>query len=269
MLSAQRWPALAPAAVLPPSPQLWLQSKGHRGFASETWYEAPKPWVDDQNGGNMATGSAASAANIAYTEADVDDWRASFGFAKRQHSLAQIGYTDDELLEWRKPFDELAKEERIDFDAFEQFVTRKYKGVLPEEMLKEKVQFFWAKFDRDGSNFIDFGEFIVAGLLFDVIWAKEKIIKDGIDQTFQKYAEEGFMMEPHFFELMCDFRFFVATATDVRKLMRVADKDRDGLVSLSDFRVWVESADMLEEHKKRKGGKRAKLPPPPPEPDED
>jgi len=261
----------------PTPPPRWLAvASCSRGFAAEArsspepWHEPPKAW-EASTDGDAASGSGTAALGHMYTEADVNEWRASFGFAKRQHSLAQIGYTDDELLEWRKPFDELAKEDRIDFTAFEQFVTRKYIGVLPEEMLKEKVQFFWAKFDRDGSNFIDFGEFIVAGLLFDVIWAKERIIKDGIEETFVKYAEDGFMMEPHFFELMCDFRFFVATATDVRKLMRVADKDRDGLVSLPDFRDWVESMDTgLEERKSRKrSGKRAKPLPPPPEPDEE
>eukprot|EP00421_Protoceratium_reticulatum_P028509 CAMPEP_0168478710 /NCGR_PEP_ID=MMETSP0228-20121227/63096_1 /TAXON_ID=133427 /ORGANISM="Protoceratium reticulatum, Strain CCCM 535 (=CCMP 1889)" /LENGTH=141 /DNA_ID=CAMNT_0008494975 /DNA_START=39 /DNA_END=461 /DNA_ORIENTATION=- len=141
--------------------------------------------------------------------------------------MASFGYTDDELLEWRKPFDVLARENRISFPAFEGFVSGKYSGVIPEERLSQKVRYFWAMFDKDSSNFVDFGEFIGAGLLFDVDWAKEKIRQQGIEETFSHYAEDGVMAEAQFFQLMCDFRFFVTTATDVRTLIRAADQDHD------------------------------------------
>uniref|UniRef100_A0A7S2PWA0 EF-hand domain-containing protein n=1 Tax=Zooxanthella nutricula TaxID=1333877 RepID=A0A7S2PWA0_9DINO len=166
-----------------------------------------------------------------------------------------IGYTDDELIEWRQHFDELAKEEMIDFPAFEQFVKRKFEDVMDESSLARQVQYLWEKFDRDGSNNIDFGEFIEAGLAFDVLAAKDHIRSspDGILGTFQRYAEDGFMSEPGFFQLMCDYRFFVATATDVRKLVKVADEDRDGLVNLQDFTRWCESCEFeLETKSQRK-----------------
>jgi len=229
------------------------------------WNEGPKAWED-------------AAREIPwYTPEDIMAWRAEFGFARRQHSMAQFGYTDDELLEWRAPFDELATDEGISFPKFERFVCRKYKDVIPDAQLAAKVQYFWEKFDRDRSNHIDFGEFIIVGLAFDIAWAKEKIRKEGIEETFMKYAENDFMIEPHFFQLMCDFRFFVSTATDVRKLVLLADQDRDGLVSLADFVTWAESPDFDMMHgtpkskRHRKGGGegegREKRPPPQPEPE--
>jgi len=248
-----------------------------RGFGdlprtSSSWDPKPKGWD---------SAAASEGGATAYTPEDIELWRASFGFARRQHSLAQFGYTDDELLEWRKPFDELASDRGIDFQAFDLFVTRKYRDAVPDEQLKQKVQFFWGKFDRDGNSYIDFGEFIAAGFLFDVTWAKEKIRQEGIEDAFTRYASDGFMAEAHMFELMCDFRFFVSTATDVHKLMRVADQDRDGLVSLPDFVHWASDEDVFEllgdgravaggmpdalDRKSRKrggGGKRRKSSPP-------
>jgi len=225
------------------------------------WDEPPKAWDEDSS--NRAVEHSTEA---------VADWRAEFGFAKRQHSIAVIGYTDDELLEWRKPFDELAKDDKIEFSAFENFVKRKYSDAMSDADLESKVQFLWRMFDKDHSNFIDFGEFIAVGLAFDVAAAKESIRKaaGGPEAVFEEYAEDGFMAEPHFFQLMCDFRFFVATATDVRKLIQHADEDRDGLVSLSDFVRWVESpAFELERETKRRSDKVRSVPLPPPEPLDD
>lgn len=223
---------------------------------SASWDQRPKAW--EECGGSSS-----------YTQDDIAAWRADFGFARRQHSLAQFGYTDDELLEWRKPFDELASDSGIDFDAFALFVTRKYSSSISADHLVQKVQFFWQKFDVDRNNMIDFGEFIVAGFLFDVALAKEKIRAEGIEDAFRRYAVDGFMGEPHMFELMCDFRFFVSTATDVHKLMRVADQDRDGLVSLSDFVQWASSEDDGLGDQIRRGKTRRAVPRPPPEPEDD
>jgi len=202
----------------------------------------------------------------AYTPEDVARWRADFGFARRAHSIAVLGYTDDELLEWRRPFDELAKDGRIDLPAFERLLHHKYSGVLDGDRVQQKAQYMWQKFDMDGSNNIDFGEFIAAGLAFDVAAAKEKIRTScgGATATFEHYAEDGFMAESAFFQLMCDFDFFVTTATDVRKLIRSADQDRDGLVSKSDFVHWVDSSAFeLEQRAKQ----RSRSPRPPPEPE--
>lgn len=176
--------------------------------------------------------------------------------------MAEIGYTDDELLEWRKPFDELATDAGIGFKAFETFVARKYRSFIPEDELMKKVHFFWETFDRDGNSVIDFGEFIGSGLLFDVIWAKKMIRQEGIENAFRRYSVHGFMAEAQMFELMCEFRFFVATATDVHKLMRVADRDGDGLVSLSDFVQWASdeelSAGLLGEDREVEGSPQPK-----------
>mmetsp|Transcript_47778 Transcript_47778/g.86058 ORF Transcript_47778/g.86058 Transcript_47778/m.86058 type:complete len:258 (+) Transcript_47778:48-821(+) len=203
--------------------------------ASSDWHERPKAWKDP----------SMSDSSSRHSLADVAVWRAEFGFAKRQHSLAAIGYTDDELLEWRRPFDKLAEDNRISFPVFEHFMLQKYNGIIADDCLASKVRHFWLKFDRDNNNYVDFGEFIGAGLLFDIDLAKEKIRLDGIEEVFVHYSEDGFMIEPHFFRLMCDFRFFVATATDVRKIVKSADQDGDGLVSLSDFLQWAESGDII------------------------
>lgn len=230
----------------------------------------PSAWVAAD-----ADGCAPKVA-ATYSPQDIAEWRADFGFARRQHSLARFGYTDEELLEWRRPFDELASAQGIDFSAFETFVARKYSLVIPEEQLAQKVQFFWQQFDKDGNNFIDFGEFIVAGFLFDVASVKEAIRKEGVQKVFEHYAVEGFISDAEMWQLMLDFRFFVSTATDVRKLMSVADMDTDGLVGESDFLQWVESEDTGELNKKsiKRGGKsegqsRRTVPPPVPDDDDD
>eukprot|EP00929_Paragymnodinium_shiwhaense_P109760 TRINITY_DN76283_c0_g1_i1.p1 TRINITY_DN76283_c0_g1~~TRINITY_DN76283_c0_g1_i1.p1 ORF type:complete len:323 (-),score=62.22 TRINITY_DN76283_c0_g1_i1:124-1092(-) len=225
-----------------------------------------------------------------YSDDDIQSWRATFRFPRRQHSLAHFGYTDDELLEWRQPFDELRdadEGEWVSFEAFERFVTSKYIDVVSEEELSAKVRHFWNEFDRDGSGFIDFGEFIGVGLSFDVDWAKEKIRQDGVEATFQKYSDNGVMAEPHVFQLMTDFNFFVATATDVQTIVAEADQDGDGLINLDDFAAWVRQQDAgcmepttrsplaqdadltpATSLKRRRGGGRGRaVPLPPPEPE--
>jgi len=228
--------------------------------ASGDRQEAPKAWDD-------------SKPPARYTAEDIATWRAAFGFARRQHSLASIGYTDDELLDWRKPFDALAVENRICYSGFEELVLRTYQGVIPEEELQQKVRFFWEKFDADRNNCVDFGEFIDAGLIFNLDFAKEKIRKEGIEATFLNYADENFMAESDFIQLMCDHHFFAVTPTDVRKIMRLVDQDCDGLISLSDFSQWVKSADLEvgpQKPSRRRGpagARRGRVVLPPPEPE--
>jgi len=236
-----------------------------RGDKSGAFQQDPRSWLGSL--GDETT----------YSAEEIHRWRAEFRFPRRQHSLAEFGYTDEELGEWRKGFDGLTSQDSIDgFDgqhhdriskrAFQNYVSRKYDGLIPAALLKEKVGKFWLKFDRDHNDVIDFGEFMQAGLLFDVDYAKEKIRKDGEEATFNKYAADGFMAEAQFFQLMLDFRFFVATATDVRKLVRAADLDGDGLIDLSDFVQWVESGDQsLEFQVVRTADLRHLEPPDPPE----
>lgn len=176
-----------------------------------------------------------------YTADDVASWRAAFRFPRWYHSLADFGYTDDELLLWRQSFDEIATDNRISSSAFAALIQQKYEGLISAERLSQKVDRFCAKFDKRG--FIDFGEFVAAGILIDVDRAKEQIRQDGVDATFHRYAGGGFMSEDGFFQLMLDFHFTAATGTDVRKLVCMADVDLDGLVNLSDFVQWVESTD--------------------------
>lgn len=172
--------------------------------------------------------------------------------------MAEFGYTDDELCEWRKLFDELACESGIAYEAYAVFIITKYRGVLPDEQLAAELQSFWQRIDKDGDNYIDFGQFIVASFLVDVRFTKEIVRQKCVEEVFRQYAVEEFMAEPHMFELMCDFRFFVATATDVHKLMQVADQDRDGLVSLADFKHWAASEDdgLEDLNEARKGMRR-------------
>lgn len=204
----------------------------HTATQSGTWHATPKAWHAGEDPG-AAT----------YSAQEVAAWRSNFGFAMRQHSLAASGYTDDELVEWRKVFDVMAQDDQIAFPAFEHFVSKKWQGIIPDRELTAKVRYYWSKFDRDHNNFVDFGEFIGAGLLFDIDWAKNKIRRGNIQEVFAKYAEDDFMSEVGLFTLMCDFRFFVATATDVLKFVRNADEDRDGLISREDFVQWAESTE--------------------------
>lgn len=250
----------APGAVLsravPSLPRSWGCSRGSRRTCGNLpfpahFHPAPKAW-----GSCVESGSVDRAE---YGAADIETWRADFGFARRQHSLAEFGYTDDELCEWRKLFDKFACESGIVYDAFETFVTRKYRGVLPDDQVIAELHNFWQRIDKDGDNYIDFGQFILASFLVDVTFTKEMIRQKCVEDVFRKYAVGELMAEPHMFELMCDFRFFVATATDVHKLMQVADQDRDGLVSLSDFTQWAASEDDgLEDLNEARKGRRRK-----------
>jgi len=159
---------------------------------------------------------------------------------------------------------------RTFYPGFQRLVLSSYQGVLPDDQLLEEVQRFWEQFDPHKKNSLDFGEFIGFGLLFNVTIAKDTIRKRGIEATFAQYADDSFMAEPHFMQLMSDHCFFVTTSTDVHKLMRMADADNDGLVSLSDFQTWVDTADMpmaaqqQPNTQTRRGGRRVA---PPPEPE--
>jgi len=174
-----------------------------------------------------------------YTQEEVTAWRANFRFPRRQHSLAQVGYTDDELLAWRVPFDQVSDENKISYEAFERLVRSKYSGIVDDERLYQKVFGFWVKFDKDRNDFIDFGEFMKAGLHFNVDHAKEKIRVEGVTTVFLRYAAEDYISEEGVLQLMEDYHFFAITATDMQKVMKVADGDRDGLISSEDFKHWM------------------------------
>lgn len=236
---------------------LCLSTSGRR---AEGLQEGPADGLQETSG---------SGSGVKYTEQDCARWRAEFGFARQQHSLACLGYTDDELLEWRKPFDELALNNRISFAVFERYVKRKFSNVINDDELAEKIRCFWKMFDNDCSDYIDFGEFIKAGTVFDVDLTREKIRKRGVQATFMQYAEDELMVEPHFFQLMSDFNFFVVTTTDVQGFMKSVDQDKDGLISLDDFLEWAESDELPTFKERFYSKKRSVVPLPPAEPDDD
>jgi len=203
-------------------------------------------WRSASTASSSGSGSepaAPASAKPHYTADDVEEWRADFLFGRhKQHSLSEgvVGYDDDELLEWREPFDKIAKDNMISKDAFESVVTKKYAGVIAKKRLTQKIAHFWRKFDQDESGCIDFGEFIHAAWSLDVDCCKEIIRREGIEEKFSHYAEDGFMSEGHFLRLMQDFKFFAIVESDVRKMVASADLDRDGLVCLTDFLQWAE-----------------------------
>lgn len=108
-----------------------------------------------------------------------------------------------------------------------------------------KVMAVWAMFDEDQNNFVDFGEFVKAGFLFDVERAKEEIKEQGSAGVFSKYQEDGFMTEEALFKLMEDMHFFVVCTTDVRKLLRMADLNGDNMVDQSEFDIFLEAPTSL------------------------
>lgn len=155
--------------------------------------------------------------------------------------MASFGYDDDELREWRRPFDRLAKDNLIDKKVFHDVVVAKYDGVFDEANLENKANSLWQMFDRNKNGTIDFGEFIHAAFAFDVERAKEIIRMRGVDAVFDQYAEEDYMSEPHFYQLMVDFNFFATTERCIQKIVAKADCDFDGLVSREDLHEWVSS----------------------------
>lgn len=222
----------------------WLVAFGVRTTVAVA---SQRTWVAEyaSSSTRSTSGESEHSTRKQYTAEEIASWRATFRFPRRYHSLAQFGYSDDELIEWRSSFDNLADSgERISYFVFKSFVEQRFSSVIPSERLARKVEHFFGKFDKDKNSFIDFGEFVTHGVLLDVDWAKEKIRQDGLEETFFKYATEDTMSEDGLHALMCDFCFITATTTDLHKLMRVADVDADGLVSLSDFVQWVESSDV-------------------------
>lgn len=194
--------------------------------------------------GNRASGSDPNTKTCTtYTEEEINEWRANYGFPRSFHSIAQFGYTDDDLCDWRRMFDTFAKEDdQIYFETFAAYVHERYDDMLSDDQVKLKVQHFWSKFDPDRKGYIDFGGFIKAGLALDVDWAKERIRKDGAEVWFAKYAEEDYMLEADLAPLMRDCKFLAATDTDASRLMLLADKDMKGQLSLEDFQQWVDDS---------------------------
>merc|ERR1711920_363793 len=151
-----------------------------------------------------------------YSGDEVAMWRSQY-----RSNLQDLGYNDDELMEWRTPFDELSKGgDEIDFATFERFLAYKFRFVGQRDTVKSRIKDMWEQFDEDRSGFIDFGEFVRAGLAFNVLWTKEVMQSKGTESVFQHYAPDGYMGEAHFFDIMCDYRFFVITATDMRNLTK-------------------------------------------------
>lgn len=196
-------------------------------------YRRPKSWKGGVPGRTGAT---------EYTAADVKDWRTKHKLPKGQHSLGVVSYTDEELLEWRAQFDKFAKGEMISLSGFEQLVKDKLTGgELGEKEIPGKVLEVWGRFDKDQKNGIDFGDFMKADFLFNLERCKGDIERNGAEEVFSKYAVEGYIDEGGIFQLMEDHSFTVVSTTDVRKVMRMGDKDKDGVLGLSDFQAFLKS----------------------------
>merc|ERR550514_1730163 len=99
----------------------------------------------------------------------------------------------------------------------------------------------WSRFDKgQNKEAVDFGDFLKAGFLFDVQRAKAKIQDLGPSKVFARYSDlEGHIDEAMVVKLMEDFGFSPVTTTDVRRVLREADRNRDGLLSETDFHRWV------------------------------
>lgn len=166
-----------------------------------------------------------------YSGDDVAKWRTEFRLPFRPHSSGSSGsYTDEELLAWRAQFDEYALNEVITLTNFHKLVQLKCEEIPPEQ-LPSRVMEIWKDFDEDQNNSVDFGEFMKAGLSFDIQYLKEKIAKQGPTEVFNQFQDDGFISEPGLFSLMQEFKFFVTTTSDMRKLLTIMDTDKNGLVS--------------------------------------
>jgi len=162
-------------------------------------------------------------------------WRLDFNLPFLSKSSGHSGsYTDEELRSWRAQFDEYAVNDVISLGNFHKMVEQKCKQISPEE-LPSKVMQIWSVFDEDQNNFVDFGEFMKAGFCLDIQLMREEILKKGANIVFQEYADEGFISEGGIFRMMQEYHFFVTTSSDMRKLLKIMDLDKDGMVSKVEF----------------------------------
>eukprot|EP00397_Hematodinium_sp_SG-2012_P051451 GEMP01060297.1.p1 GENE.GEMP01060297.1~~GEMP01060297.1.p1 ORF type:complete len:237 (-),score=39.32 GEMP01060297.1:656-1366(-) len=194
-------------------------------------YRRPRVWDGTQ--GNART---------SYSEDDLKKWRKDFNLVYKSHSLGQSdsSYTNDELMEWRAQFDAFASNDHISLANFHKLVEQKCTDLRKEE-LPSKVMQVWKTFDEDKNNVVDFGEFMKAGLNFDLQYMKEKILRDGVQNIFTRYMQDGFISEGGIFQMMQDFNFFVTTTSDMRKVIKILDLDKDGMVSKSEWEAWFET----------------------------
>lgn len=183
-----------------------------------------------------------------YTREDVKTWRSKHRLPNVQHSLGVVAYTDEELLEWRGQFDRHANADTglISRAGFEKLVSEKYgerRAEVKKELPQEKITHLWSRFDKGQKEAVDFGDFLKAGFLFDVQRAKAEILDLGPSKVFARYSDsEGYINEAMVVKLMEDFGFFTVTTTDVRRVLRDADQNRDGLLSEAEFQRWVTAA---------------------------
>lgn len=205
-------------------------------------YRRPRVWD-----GKPRTSDGGHAV---YSTEQIKLWRERFALPQMQHSLGTPSYSDEELLEWRYQFDKYATgsdgKEMINLSSFQKLVADKYKSLPGENKILEakeipsKVMSIWGKFDTDGNNFIDFGEFLKASFKFDCNRLREAVkANGGVKGAFDKYANDGFITEEDVFSMMNDYRFTLATTSDMRKLIGHMDADNDGMVSEQDLDKWL------------------------------
>lgn len=193
-------------------------------------YRRPRGWDGASRGDNE------------YTKDEVAKWRKEFNMPKLQHSLGNLSYSDEEVLLWREVFDKYAVQSGlINLSSFQKLMKEKYGDSIEEKRLPSLVMEQWVRFDLDGNNFIDFGEFMKASFTFDMDKCKADLqdIDGEKEKLFSDHAEDGFITETGILQIMEDKKFTCVTTSDMRKFLRVVDKDRDGMISQQDLDTWL------------------------------
>ncbi|PFH37966.1 protein kinase [Besnoitia besnoiti] len=173
----------------------------------------------------------AKAREKQYNDEEVEKWRESF--------LNLKPYDDKALRTWRQVFDSLDR----DMDGY---ISRADLQKTPEFTLAKAHKL--KRYDTDGNNLIDFGEFIEA--LYNV--DKQMFLEsfEGFDQVdiqleFDKYAVDEtsptkkHIPESRVAEMMLDHKFTCVTALDAKRLFQEMDVNHDGVIDLADFKEVV------------------------------
>lgn len=126
----------------------------------------------------------------------------------------------------------------INLASFQKMMTEKIGDRIPAKEIPSRVMQVWDKFDVDGNNFVDFGEFLHASFDFDTQRLRNILNKYGAKNIFQQYQEDGFISEASLFTLMDEMKFTLATTSDCRKLIKDMDADKDGMISEQDMLSW-------------------------------
>lgn len=177
--------------------------------------------------------------NTKYSSEQIHQWRKEFGLEYLRHSLGSSGYTDEDLLKWRSAFDKYTGgKEVIDPTNFQKWIKEK----MPEaQNSATTISQIWSRFDHDGNEAIDFGEFCKTSFSFDLERLQEHLVFSNVEDIFPRYRDEDVITEEGIRLLMKDFHFTVVTQNECRRLLAEFDKDQDGLISVEDLDSYLRS----------------------------